>query len=306
MAELITKPSKTGKLTRKDSFWGYLFITPSLLGFLLFVIGPLIAVFIFSTQNRNLLTGEVSFVGLENFRTMIDQDPLFSKTMVNSLIFTAGLVPLNISLALTLAILLSRQTRISRLFQTIYFSPVVTSAVAWAIVWRFMLQGEQGVVNQMLALFGINGPNWLYQPEAAMFAVIFTRAIKGVGLNMVIFLSALSNIPEEFSDAAHVDGASDWHVFRYITFPLLAPTTMMVMIITIIGSLKVFDTIVLLTAGGPANATTVLVYYIYFSAFRVFETGYASALAVVLFLIALVLTAIQWSFRRRFVHAEQR
>jgi multiple sugar transport system permease protein len=304
MTETITRAGKKGNLAHQDRLWGYLFITPSFLGFLLFVLGPLIAVFVFSTQNRNLLTGQVSFVGLENFRTMTENDPLFTKTMINSLIFTAGLVPLNITLALTIAILLSRQTRITRIFQTIYFSPVVTSAVAWAIVWRFMLQGEQGVVNQMLALFGVDGPNWLFQPAPAMFAVIFIRAIKGVGLNMVIFLSALSNIPEEFSDAANVDGANDWHVFRYITFPLLAPTTMMVVIITIIGSLKVFDTIVLLTAGGPANATMVLVYYIYFSAFRVFETGYASALAVVLFLIALVLTAIQWSFRRRFVHAE--
>lgn len=305
MSETISPASKTGSLARQDSFWGYLFITPSFLGFLLFVLGPLIAVFIFSFQSRNLLTGQVSFIGLENFQTMVNHDPLFTKTIANSLIFTAGLVPLNITLALTLAILLSRQTRVTRLFQTIYFSPVVTSAVAWAIVWRFMLQGEQGIVNQMLAIFGIDGPNWLFQPESAMFAVIFTRAIKGVGLNMIIFLSALANIPEEFSDAAHVDGANDWHVFRYITFPLLAPTTMMVLIITIIGSLKVFDTIILLTAGGPANATTVLVYYIYFSAFRVFETGYASALAVVLFLIALLLTAVQWSFRRRYVHAEQ-
>jgi multiple sugar transport system permease protein len=292
-------------LVRADALWGYLFIAPSILGFSLFVLGPLVAVFIFSLQSRNLLTGHVSFIGLENYREMLFGDPLFVKTMLNSLVFTAGLVPLNIVLALAFAILLGRQTGISRLFQTIFFAPVVTSAVAWAIVWRFMLQGQQGVVNQALGVFGINGPNWLFEPASAMFAVIFTRAIKGVGLNMVIFLSALSNIPEDFHDAARVDGASEWHIFRHITFPLLAPTTLMVTIITIIGSLKVFDTIVLLTNGGPSNSTTVLVYYIYYQAFRFFETGYASALAVVLFLVALGFTVIQWGLRRRLVYAEQ-
>ena len=138
-----------------------------------------------------------------------------------------------------------------------------------------------------------------------MFSVIFTRAIKGVGLNMVIFLSALANTPEEFTDAARVDGANDWRIFRNITFPLLAPTTLMVIIITVIGSLKVFDTIVLLTNGGPSNATTVLVYYIYYQAFKFFETGYASSLAAILFLVTLVLTVIQWGLRRKVVHAEQ-
>lgn len=292
-------------LFRKDSMWGYLFISPSMLGFFLFVLGPLVAIFVFSLQERNLLTGQVAFVGLENFQNMLFNDPLFIKTMINSLIFTAGLVPINISLGLVFAILLNRQTCISRLFQTIFFAPVVTSAVAWAIVWQFMLQGENGVVNQMLAIFGASGPNWLYEPASAMFAVVFTRAIKGAGLSMVMFLSALSNISSDFSDAAQVDGANDWQVFRHITFPLLAPTTLMVTIVTLIGSLKVFDTIMLLTNGGPSNATTVLVYYIYYQAFRFFETGYSSALAVVLFLIAFGLTIIQWGLRRRLVYAEQ-
>jgi multiple sugar transport system permease protein len=303
---VLEKPFKSYKgLARQDAMWGYLFIFPSVLGFFLFVLGPLIAVFVFSTQSRNLLTGQVTYIGMQNYQDLFTADPLFKKTVINSLVFTAGLVPLNIILALTLAILLNRQTRSARIFQTIFFGPVVTSAVAWAIVWRFMLQGEQGVVNQVLAIFGLHGPNWLFEPNWAMFSVIFTRAIKGVGLNMVIFLSALANIPEEFTDAARVDGANDWRIFRNITFPLLAPTTLMVIIITVIGSLKVFDTIVLLTNGGPSNATTVLVYYIYYQAFKFFETGYASGLAVILFLITLVLTVIQWSLRRKVVHAEQ-
>ena len=295
---------KVNKQKIKDSWWGYFFIAPSMLGFLFFVLGPLIAVIFFSMQSRNLLTGQVSFVGLENYRKMLVEDTLFRKTMINTLVFTMGLVPLNITLALALSVFLNQETAVSRIFKTIFFSPVVTSAVAWAIVWRFMLQGQQGVVNQMISLFGVNGPNWLFEPGAAMFAVIFTRAIKGVGLNMVIFLSALANIPDDFKDAAQVDGANGWLVFRHITLPLLAPTTLMVTIVTIIGSLKVFDTIVMLTNGGPSNATTVLVYYIYYQGFLFFETGYASALATVLFLLALILTSLQWGLRRRYAHAE--
>ena len=302
---MIHKQKRLNSWQRKENLWGYLFIAPSMIGFFLFVLYPLLAIFVYSVYDRNLLTGEITFIGLTNYNTMLFNDPLFIKTMRNSLVFTIGLVPLNITMGLIFAILLERQTSISRFFQTVFFVPVVTSAVAWSIVWRFILQGQHGVVNQTLALIGINGPIWLYEPNTAMFSVIFTRAIKGAGLSMVMFLSALSNIPNDFRDAARVDGANEWHVFRHITFPLLAPTTLMVIIITTIGSLKVFDTIMLLTNGGPSNATTVLVYYIYYQAFRFFETGYSSALAVVLFLVAFTLTVIQWRLRRRWVHAEE-
>ena len=302
---MIHKQKRLNSWQRKENLWGYLFIAPSMIGFFLFVLYPLLAIFVYSVYDRNLLTGEITFIGLTNYNTMLFNDPLFIKTMRNSLVFTIGLVPLNITMGLIFAILLERQTSISRFFQTVFFVPVVTSAVAWSIVWRFILQGQHGVVNQTLALIGINGPIWLYEPNTAMFSVIFTRAIKGAGLSMVMFLSALSNIPNDFRDAARVDGANEWHVFRHITFPLLAPTKLMVIIITTIGSLKVFDTIMLLTNGGPSNATTVLVYYIYYQAFRFFETGYSSALAVVLFLVAFTLTVIQWRLRRRWVHAEE-
>ncbi len=289
---------------RHDNLWGYLFVSPSMIGFVLFVLGPLVMVFLYSMQSRNLLTGHVNFIGFRNFMTMFTGDPLFRKTMVNSLVFMGGLVPMNVVLALSLSILLSKKSGVNGFFQTCFFLPVVTSAVAWAIVWRLMLQGERGVVNQALGLFGIKGPNWLYHETAAMASVIFTRVIKGVGLNMIIYQSALANIPEEFRDAARIDGAGAWHVFRFITLPLLAPTTIMIIIITIMGSLKVFDTIVLMTGGGPSNSTTVLVYYIYYQAFKTFETGYASALSVVLFLITLTITGLQWAMRRRLAFAE--
>lgn len=292
-------------LKRQDALFGYLFVTPQIIGFLLFVVGPLIAVIYYSFQDRNVLTGMVQPAGFANYERMFSGDPLFGTVLTNSLIFTAGLVPMNIIFALVLAVLLNRKMAGVTIFRTLFFAPVVTSAAAWAIVWRFLLQGEDGTINQFLGFIGIIGPNWLREPEWAMFSVIFTRVIKSVGLNMIIFLAALQSIPREYDEAARVDGANVLQRFWRITVPLLSPTILLVTVLTIIGSLKIFDHIVLMTNGGPSNATTVLVYYIYFQAFRVFSTGYASALAVMLFVLALLATVIQWTLRKRFVYSER-
>jgi multiple sugar transport system permease protein len=292
-------------LAQQDAAFGYLFISPQIIGFLITVVGAVLVVFYYSFQERNILTGLTRPAGLENYARMAGGDPLFSTVLTNSLVFTIGLVPLNLAMALLLAMLVNQQLRGVTLFRTLYFAPVVTSAAAWAIVWRFILQGESGTLNQFLGLVGISGPNWLREPAWAMFAVIFTRVLKNVGLNMIIFLAALQSIPKEFDEAATVDGANVWQRFWRITVPLLSPTILLVTVLTVIGSLKIFDHIVLMTNGGPSNATTVLVYYIYFQAFRVFNTGYASALAVVLFVLALIATIVQWGLRKRLVYSEQ-
>jgi multiple sugar transport system permease protein len=292
-------PRRLRSLAGRDALYGYLFISPQALGFLAFVAGPIVAVFWYSLHQRNLLTGQSIFVGLDNFQAMLAGDVVFRKVLLNSLIFTAGLVPLNIALALLLALLLARQLPGVTLFRTLFFAPVVTSAVAWAIVWRFMLQGEQGTINQLLTYVGVDGPNWLREGGWAMAAVIVTRVLKNVGLNMIIYLAAIKSIPKEYGDAARVDGANGWQVLRTVTLPLLAPTTLLISVITIVGSLQVFDHILLMTGGGPANATMVLVYYIYQQGFRFFATGYASGLAVILFLVTLGLTVAQWFLRGR-------
>ncbi len=294
-----------GRQRKKGWYAPYLFIAPQMAGFFIFVLGPLVAVFIFSLQSRNLLSGQVSFVGLQNYIQMIQMDPLFTKTLVNSLIFTMGLVPTNIALALAISLILSKQFRGTTFFRTVFFTPVVTSAVAWAIVWKFLLQGEAGLVNRYLEIFGITGPNWLREPHWAMFSVIITRVFKNLGMNIVLYMAAITNLPTQLMEAATIDGAGRWTIFHKITFPLLMPTTLMISVLTVIGSLKVFDHIMLLTAGGPNNATMVMVYYIYHQAFQFFETGYASGLAVILFLIVLVLTLSQWSIRKKVSHYEQ-
>jgi multiple sugar transport system permease protein len=296
-------PAKTRR-HRGEYLFGYSCIAPQILGFLVFVLGPLVMVIVYGFENRNLLTGKTTFAGLSNFTTLFTKDPLFYKTLGNTLVFTLGLVPLSVLSSLLLALAVRKDSKRNTVFRTIYFAPVVTAAVAWAIVWKFLLQGDQGIVNRALAVVGIHGPNWLQEPGWAMGAVIVTRVIKNLGMNIIIYLAAVTNLPDELYEAARIDGASKFQTFRKLTLPLLMPTTLMITMITVIGSLKIFDHIMLMTEGGPSNATMVLVYYIYYQGFRFFETGYASALSLVLFVIVLGLTLAQWGIGKRFSYQE--
>lgn len=296
-ARKIRAPRLT--LRMQETMEGWLFVSPILIGFMIFFLGPLVGVFIYSLSEWNLLTQRAAFVGMDNYAHALGENPDFWHVMRNSFLFAAGLVPLNMALALTLALALSRPFVGMVLFRTIFFAPVVTSGVAWAIVWRFLLQGDSGTVNQMLAVIGIVGPNWLREPDWAMVAVIVTRVIKMVGLNMILYLAALQAIPRDYEEAARLEGASSWQVFRMIYWPMLAPTTLIIMVITTIGSFKVFDHIYMMTRGGPENGTLVLAFYIYQQAFRFFEIGYASALSIILLVIVLMLTLVQVMLRQR-------
>ncbi len=286
-------------LETRESMEAWLFISPTLAGFLIFFVGPLIAVIWYSLTEWNLLSQQSVFVGLENYQDALVQNADFWQVVRNSIIFALGLVPLNMALALALALALSRPLRGVIFFRTVFFAPVVTSAVAWAIVWKFLLQGEAGFVNQLLAQIGIYGPNWLREPDWAMVAVIVTRVIKMVGLNMILYIAALQAIPRDYEAAARLEGASNWQIFRMIIWPLLGPTTLVIMVITTIGSFKVFDHIYLMTGGGPENGTLVLAFYIYQQGFQFFDVGYASALAMIMFVIVMTLTITQLVLRRR-------
>lgn len=286
-------------LRRREALVAWLFVSPTVVGFLIFFVGPLLAVFYYATTEWNLLSGESTFIGFENFADALTRNPDFWGVMRNSVIFAIGLVPLNMALALMLAVALSRPRRGVVFFRTVFFAPVITSAVAWAIVWKFLLQGEAGAVNHMLALVGIDGPNWLREPDWAMVSVIVTRVIKMVGLNMILYIAALQAVPRDYEEAARLEGASGWQIFRMITWPLIAPTTLIIMVLTTIGSFKVFDHIYLMTGGGPENGTLVLAFYIYQQAFEFFEIGYASALAIVMFFIVLALTIVQVLLRAK-------
>ena len=286
-------------LEQRDTIDAWLFVSPMLTGFLIFFVGPLIAVALYSLTQWNLLSQQATFVGLANYVDALTNNPDFWLVVRNSAIFAVGLVPLNMALALALALALARPGLGVVFFRTVFFAPVVTSAVAWAIVWKFLLQGNGGAVNELLALVGITGPNWLREPNWAMAAVIVTRVIKMVGLNMIIYTASLQTIPRDYEEVARISGASSRQIFSMITWPLLAPTTLVIMVITTIGSFKVFDHIYLMTGGGPENGTLVLAFYIYQQAFKFFNVGYASALAVIMFVIVLALTIVQLAISNR-------
>ncbi len=288
----------------KQNLIGYLFIAPQMLGFLFFVMMPLISIFIFSFQDKNLLFGTSIFSGFDNYKILI-QDSVFNKTLINTFIFSFGVVPINLILSLLIALYLGKKRFETFYLKTIVFLPVVTSGVAWAIVFKYILQGgTDGPLNYFLSMIGVQGPNWLHDVRWAMFSVIITRVLKNLGMNVLIFLGAVLNLPNDVIEAAKIDGCKKISMFFKIKLPLLMPSVLMVMIVTVTGSMRVFDTIKLMTDGGPEGSTMVIVYYIYHQAFKMFNTGYASAISVVLFLIILILTLLQWKLRRRVSHYE--
>ncbi len=291
-------------MLKNEKWYGYLFISPMVLGFMLFLLGPIITAFFMSFTNWSLLR-ETSFVGLGNYSKAFTADPIFWETVGNTLYFSAGLVPLNLMLALGLALLLKNNLPGIGFFRTAIFTPVVTSLVVWAIVFKYIFATDAGMVNQLLRLMGIDGPAWLYHMELTMPVVIVVSVLKNVGLNMVIFLAALHDVPKMYYEAASLDGASRWRTLTNVTIPLISPSIFLALMLTLIGSLKVFGQIYVMTGGGPGTSTYVLVYYIYQQAFRLYEFGYASAIAFILFFLVFVLTLVQWSVRKRWVHHEQ-
>lgn len=289
-------------MERRDSLVGYLFIAPQLVGIVLFVLIPLGLVVWYSLHEWNVLAGTFRFVGDANYQKLA-ADPALPEVLGATAIFSAGLVVFNLCLALLLAILVNQKLRGITIFRTIFFSPVVVSLVAWTIVWSFLLQANGGI-NGLLQLIGITGPNWLRSPPTAMASVIVVQVFKNVGLNMVLFLAALQGVPRELYEAARVDGASRFTQFHAITVPLISPTILLTMIITIVGSLQVFAQIAVLTQGGPGMSTTVLVYYLYQQAFQFHRFGYGATISILLFVIVAVLTFAQWQMRKRIVFYE--
>lgn len=296
------KRRNKGPLAREAQVTGWLFISPMLLGFTLLLLFPMGKALYMSLNDWPLL-GEHRFVGLDNYKD-IAVDPLFWKVFGNTAYFTLGLVPFNIVLALMLAFLLSRSLKGIGIFRTAIFVPVMTSLIVWSIVWKYMFATDSGLINQLLMLFNIKGAAWLYDERLAMPAVIVTSVLKNVGLNMVLFIAAIQQVSRSLYEAAELDGAGKTKTFFNVTLPMITPTVFLTVVMTVIGSLKVFGQIYVMTQGGPSNSTKVLVYYIWEKAFKLFQMGYASALAFVLFFVVLILTLLQWQLRKRWVFNE--
>lgn len=210
-------------------------------------------------------------------------------------------MPSVIVISLGIAIILNKNIKGRMFFRAAYFVPVVSSWVAVSLIWKWLFNPSFGIINYVLSLVGISGPAWLHDPQFAMIAIIITSVWKDIGFLMVMFLAGLQNIPDTYYEAASIDGASSFRKFWNITVPLLAPTTFFVLIISLINSFQVFDQVMIMTGGGPAGTTTVLVQQIYNHAFRYYEMGYASAMSWFLFVIIFVITAVQMKLQKRWV-----
>lgn len=276
-----------------------LFILPALLGTFVFIIIPVFVSFGFSFIDWDLLNTP-KFVGFLNYKTVFS-DELFYKILGNTFVYAISTSVFGVIIPLILACILNNKIRGSNFYKTAYFLPFVTPLIVIAIIWQWIFDPNIGLLNNVLR----TNIKWLYDSNYAMFAVIIVSVWKLIGYNMVIFLSGLSGINQSLFEAAKIDGANNFRIFKDITVPLLSPTIFFVVIITCISSFQVFDLIYMMTEGGPMNSTNVLVYAIYQNAFEYFKVGYASALAYVLFFIILILTTIQWKLRKKLVYNEK-
>jgi multiple sugar transport system permease protein len=292
------------RLRRTDLGVALIFLLPNLLGFLIFTARAVIEAFRLSFYRADLLTPEV-WIGLDNYRRLLFTDDLFRKILFNTVYYTLGSVPLAIVAGLLLAVLVNAPLRGMTLFRTAFFMPVVSSVVAIALLWQWLYNSDFGIINEALRALGVrNPPVWLSDPRWAMPALIFMSVWRQAGYNMVIFLAGLQGIPQHLYEAAEIDGANRWQRFWRITLPMLSPTTFFVLVISVIGSFQVFDQALILTNGGPADATHTVVMYIYNQGFQFFKMGYAAAVAWILFMLIFVLTLAQWRYQSRWVHYE--
>jgi multiple sugar transport system permease protein len=278
---------------------GYLFILPSLLLLVVFLLVPLLfSLYLSFTDWNSPAIKSVPFIGLANYSFMMG-DLRFWNALKNTLYYTVLYVPLGMLVSLVLALILNGAIKGTNVFRALFFMPVISSWVAVSVIWITLLDPTAGVLNYLLQVLGLPGVNWLSDPNTAMIAIVIIAVWKGAGFSMVIWLAGLKAIPRTLYEAALIDGASRWRQFRSVTLPLLAPTTFFLTITGIIGSFQVFSPVYVITKGGPLNATDVVVFRIYQRAFQEFKMGYASALSWLLFAIIFVLTVVQFTTNRR-------
>jgi len=296
--DVKTKKSEIG---RREALAGYLFILPTMLGFLLFIIGPVIAAIILSFYYWDLFTSP-KFVGLDNYKALLHSVRLFT-IYKNTLIFVLGVVTLNVGGGLLIALIVNRKLHaiFRYLLRTTYFFPMITSVAAVALVWNLLLNTDLGIVNYYLGKIGIPRINWLLSSKEGKVSVILVEVWKNIGFYMIVFLAGLQNIPRQLYEAAEIDGASGLRRFFYITFPMLSPTFFFLMIVGLINAFQMFDMPYVLTEGGPGDATRTTVMYIYETGFRFFDLGYAATVSISLFVLIIILTLLQFRISKGWV-----
>lgn len=271
---------------REQTISAWIFLAVPVALFAVFLLLPVVMAIGLSLTDYAVI-GDFEWVGLANYARIVD-DPIFWVAVRNTAFYTVLYVPAGVLVALGTALLLNRSSRTSRVFRTLFYIPVVSSTVATAAIWFWLLNPQYGLLNVVLGWFGIDGPAWLYESRWAMIAIVMMSVWAGFGANMIIYLGALQGVPGELVDAARVDGAGAFRVFWHVTLPSISRATFLILTLLLIAAFQVFDQAYVLTKGGPGNSTLTLVYYIYDRGFGRLEMGYASALSFVLFLVILV------------------
>jgi len=297
-----TVARRTGGLHRRDWLWALLFLGPNLLLFLGFTLMPMLFGLGVSFFSWNMLEPPI-FVGLGNYTQFFGGDPLIGKVVGNSLYFVLGALPASVLIPLALAVVLNVGVRGTKFFRSIYFLPLVASAVAASTIFKWLYAKDFGVLNQVTGLFGLPRQDWLFDEKLVIPSLVVVAVWQRIPLNIILYLAALQGVPRSLYEAARIDGAGAWAQFRYVTWPMVTPTTFFVLIITTTNLMVgTFDMVNVMTQGNPLNASNILVFNIWRTAFVYFQMGYASAMSYILFAVVLAFTAVQWMLQRRWVH----
>ncbi len=299
--EISPHRPRTSRLQRRELLYGLLFVSPFLIGLVLFWLGPMLYSLFLVTQKWNMLAAP-RFVGLRNIE-YIFSDPLSSKALLNTAFYTFIAVPLQLTTAFALAVLLNQPIRGRAIYRTMYYLPAITPAVASAVVWVRILSSQYGILNELLKIFGIAPVAWLFNPPYTKPAFVL-MSLWSIGPAMIIFLAGLQSVPKELMEAAEIDGASTWRRFWKITLPMMTPVLFFNLVVGIIGSFQVFTASFIMTNGGPQDATLFMVLYIFRNGFEFFDMGYAATLSWLLFCVIMVFTAIQFRMSNRWVYYE--
>ncbi len=294
-------PVSYNRYKKRLALDGYIFIAPLIIGFLIFTVYPLLDSIRLSFTDWTLLKPP-NYIGFQNYEKMFTGDKTYVISLINTIYYVVGSVPLRIVAAFFLALALNQKIRGITLYRIAFYIPVVSSWVAVALVWQYLYSPEYGLFNYLLRQIGITGPDWLVSRTWAMPAVIIVNVWKNVGYNMIILLAGLQGIPVQLYEAARIDGAKPWKQTLYITIPLLTPTIFFILIMSIISSFQVFSSVYIMTAGGPGTATYVYIFYLWQRAFVRLGMGYASAMAWILFAIIFIGTLIQWRVHKKWVY----
>jgi multiple sugar transport system permease protein len=289
------------RVMASEQLAGWSFVTPGVAIILLFGAVPIIWSALMSFQKNNLLTSDTPFVGLKNYQQMV-HDPVVTQAIEHTLVFTALFVPGTMIVGLFLAVAMNRKIRFINFYRTAAYATMAISTISEAIVFIWLFDPSYGIANYALGKIGIPQQQFLNSPSEALFVIAAMTIWGWTGFAVVVYLAALQGVPKELLEAASIDGCGRWHTFRRVTLPLLSPASLFLGVWLTINALQLFDEVYLSTQGGPLHATTVLVYYLYEQAFQQFNGGYAAAIAYFLFLVILVVTAIQFRIGRRYTY----